>query len=178
MANTTTKAKAKSSDRAEHEEADILKEEKIVAKDIDPEQYVVVRNGIQGRLVYRSAHTGEKYVWEDFGAEQEIQLRELKNAKNSNKKFFMNNWFMFNENWVIDYLGVRQFYNHAINIDDFDDLFALRADELKERLGALSEGQKKSVKYRALELIASGEIDSRKTVAVLEDALGVELIEK
>ena len=42
----------------------------------------------------------------------------------------------------------------------------------------MSAGQKKSMAYRAADLIASGEIDSRKVIAALEDALGVELIEK
>ena len=63
----------------------------IVAKDIDPNQYVVVRNGFQGRLVYISKKTGERFVWDGFGSEQEMELRELKNARNSYKKFFENN---------------------------------------------------------------------------------------
>lgn len=174
MANTNTKAKTQPEDKTETKE----KEKPIVAKDIDPEQYVVVRNGFQGRLVYKSKRTGEKFVWDGFGTEQEMQLRELKNAKNSSKRFFTDNWFMFDENWIIDYLGVRQFYKHAIKIDNFDDIFALPIDELKDTLAKLSPGQKKSVKYRALEMIANGDIDSRKTIAAIEDALGVELIEK
>ena len=177
MANTSTKAKAQSIADKESDETSV-KERPIVPKDIDPEQYVVVRNGFHGKLIYRSKRTGEKFVWDHYGAEQEMQLRELKNAKNSCKKFFTDNWFMFDENWVIDYLGVRQFYKHAIDIDRFDDLFTMPASDLKKRLSELSAGQKKSVKYRALELIATGDIDSRKTIAVLEDALGVELIEK
>lgn len=42
----------------------------------------------------------------------------------------------------------------------------------------MSAGQKKSIAYRAIEMIADGEIDSRKTIAALEEALGIELIEK
>jgi hypothetical protein len=178
MANTSTKAKTKASAEEEVKEETSAKEGPIVAKDIDPEQYVTVRNGFQGKLVYKSRHTGEKFVWDRYGAEQDMQLRELKNAKSSAKRFFSDNWFMFDENWVIDYLGVRQYYKHAIDVDHFDDIFSLPANELKATIGRLSAGQKKSVKYRALELIANGDIDSRKTIAALEDALGVELIEK
>ena len=39
-------------------------------------------------------------------------------------------------------------------------------------------GQKKSVAYRASELVASGEIDSLKLISALEDALGIDLTEK
>lgn len=150
----------------------------IVPKDIDPTQYVIVRNGFQGRLVYRSRKTGEMFIWDEFGAEQEMELRELRNAKNSYKKFFTDNWFMFDEDWIVDYLGVRQYYKNAIPIDGFDNIFTMKPAELKRTVSALSEGQKKSVAYRAKELIAGQKIDSLSVISVLEDALKVELIEK
>lgn len=154
------------------------KKQSIIPKDIDPSQYVVVRNGFQGRLIYKSKRTGERFAWDTFGAEQEMELRELRNAKNSNKKFFINNWFMFDEDWVIDYLGVRQYYKNAINIDSFDEIFSKKPVELKRVISGLSDGQRKSVAYRAKELIANGKIDSLSVIAALEDALNIELIEK
>ena len=60
-----------------------------VKETLDPDTLVTVRNGFQGILVYKSKKTGEKFVWETFGAEQEIELKELKNAKNSSKTFFI-----------------------------------------------------------------------------------------
>lgn len=150
----------------------------IVPKDIDPEQYVTVRNGFQGRLVYVSKHTGERFVWDQFGAEQEMELRELKNAKNSYKKFFENNWFMFDEDWIVDYLGVQRFYRNAVRIEDFDEIFQKDAETISQIIGGMSDGQKKSVAYRARVLIADGAIDSNKAIAALEESLGVELIER
>lgn len=150
----------------------------IVPKDIDPEQYVTVRNGFQGRLVYVSKHTGERFVWDQFGAEQEMELRELKNAKNSYKKFFENNWFMFDEDWIVDYLGVKRFYRNAVRIEDFDEIFQKDAKTISEIISDMSDGQKKSVAYRARVLIADGAIDSNKAITALEESLGVELVER
>lgn len=150
----------------------------IVPKDIDPEQYVTVRNGFQGRLVYVSKHTGERFVWDRFGAEQEMELRELKNAKNSYKKFFENNWFMFDEDWIVDYLGVQRFYRNAVRIEDFDEIFQKDAKTISEIISDMSDGQKKSVAYRARVLIADGAIDSNKAITALEESLGVELVER
>ena len=149
-----------------------------VPKEIDSTQYVIVRNGFQGRLIYQSRRTGEVFEWNEFGAEQEMELRELLNAKNSKKKFFINNWFMFDEDWIIDYLGLRQYYKNAIPIDDFDDIFDKSAEELKSIISKLSDGQKKSVAYRAKELIAENKIDSLSVISAIEDALGIELIER
>lgn len=150
----------------------------IVPKDIDPERYVTVRNGFQGRLVYVSKHTGERFVWDQFGAEQEMELRELKNAKNSYKKFFENNWFMFDEDWIVDYLGVQRFYRNAVRIEDFDEIFQKDAKTISEIISDMSDGQKKSVAYRARVLIADGAIDSNKAITALEESLGVELVER
>lgn len=150
----------------------------IVPKDIDPNQYVVVKNGFHGRLVYKSKKTGELYIWDGFGSEQEMELRELKSAKNNSKKFFQNNWFMFEEDWIVEYLGVKQFYRNAVKIEDFDSIFEKTAEEIKAIVSGLSNGQKKSAAYRARQLILEGRIDSNKAITALEESLGVELIER
>ena len=79
---------------------------------------------------------------------------------------------------LIEYLGVKQFYRNAIDISDFDDIFKKTPAELRKVISGLSDGQKRSVAYRAARLIESGEIDSRKTIATLEEVLGIDLIEK
>ncbi len=151
----------------------------IEPKRIDLNQIVTVYNGFHGAMYYRSRKTGELYQWTGFGDEQDMELSELKNAKSSSKKHFANNWFMFGEDdaWVIDYLGVGKYYKHAIGVDDFDDIFAKTPSEIAEIIGEMSRGQKRSVAYRAQQMIESGEIDSMKKISVLEDCLGVELVE-
>lgn len=176
---STSKETPKVTTSVEKNERSIEQQTKpIVAKDIDIHQYVTVRNGFQGKLVYRSPKTGEHFVWDGFGTEQEMELLELRSAKNSAKKFFVNNWFMFDEEWVIDYLGLRQYYKHAVKIEDFDNIFKQTPTNIKKTIEALSNGQKKSVAYRAKMLIAEGEIDSNKAISAIEEALGVELIER
>ena len=61
---------------------------------------------------------------------------------------------------------------------DFDKIFTLSPSEIEETLQNVSEGQKKSIAYRARNLIAAGEIDSNKVIAALEKCLGIDLIEK
>lgn len=175
--STSRKASASTTQSVSASAEDTTKKA-IVPKDVDATQYVTVRNGFQGQLVYKSKRTGEIFVWDSFGSEQEMELRELRNAKNSYKKFFINNWFMFDEDWIVDYLGVRQYYKNAIPIDNFDDIFNEKPSEIKKTVAELSEGQKKSVAYRAKELIAENKIDSISVISALEDALHIELIEK
>lgn len=158
--------------------AEIPEKKVFVPKEIDPSQYVTVRNGFQGKLIYQSKRTGEKYVWEEFGDEQDIELSELKNARNSAKQFFINNWFMFDEPWIVQWLGMDRYYKYAVKVEDFDSLFEKSASEVEEIVGNLSEGQKRSISYRARQLIAEGEIDSNKMIATLEKCLNTTLIER
>ena len=179
MANRNTTAKPRIESSAEQTQAQQTEPKKaMIPKEVDPNQYVTVRNGFQARLVYKSKRTGERFVWDSFGAEQDMELSELKNARNSNKKYFINNWFMFDEPWVVDYIGMSQYYKFAISIQDFDKLFEKPAAEIGKIISKLSDGQKKSVAYRAKQLIAEDGIDSNRTIAALEKHLGTELIER
>lgn len=154
--------------------------EKIIPKDVDINEFIMVKNGFQGKLVYISKRTNEEYVWDNFGDMQEIEIRELRNAKSSAKAFFVNNWFMFDEEdmWVVDFLGVSQYYENAVPIEEFDDIFEMPVDEAKDTIEKMSNGQRNSLGYRARQKVVSGDIDSRKMILMLEDMLGIELIEK
>lgn len=156
-----------------------VEEVHIEPKKIDPNQIITVYNGFHGAMYYRSRKTGELYQWDGFGDEQDMELSELKNAKSSSKKHFINNWFMFDEDdaWVIEYLGVGRYYKNAVSIDGFDDIFTKSPAEIAEIVNGMSAGQKRSAAYRAQQMIGDGEIDSMKKISVLENCLGVELVE-
>lgn len=149
-----------------------------VRTELDPNSIVTVKNGYQGTLVYKSKKTGEKFIWDTFGDEQDMELSELKSAKNSYKAFFINNWFLIDDPDVIEYLGVSQYYNNALSYDEFESLFTLTPEEIERKLSRLSSGQKHSIAYRARKLIADGEIDSNKVISTLEKCLSIELGER
>lgn len=155
------------------------KRDKIVKpKNLDPNMYVTVRNGFPGLLVYKSSKTGEKFVFSGFGDEHEIELQELKKAKNDQKAFFINNWFLIDDPDVIDYLGVREYYKDAFSYDEFEMLATMTADEVKKKIQNISEGQKTAVARYAGRLIREGRIDSIKVITALEVGLGVQLSDR
>lgn len=145
---------------------------------IDPNGYITVRNGFNGRLVYISKRTGEKFVWDEFGAEQDMELQELKNAKNSYKTFFENNWFMIEDPEIISYLGVERYYAKSLTFDEFEDVFTKTPDEIEARISVLPEGQKQSLIYKAREMVADRRIDSIRVIETLERLLNTELTER
>jgi len=150
----------------------------IRVKDLDPNMYITVRNGFQGILNYRSRRTGQWYVWGKFGDEQEMELFELRDAKNQSIDYYKNNWFLIDDPDILDWLGVSRYYEYALDYDGFDKLFEHTSDEIAEIVKGLSGGQKMTLAYKAKQMISNGEIDSMKTIAALEEGLGRTLIER
>lgn len=145
---------------------------------LEPHTLVEVRNGFNGVLVYVSPRTGERFVWDSFGTVLDMELQDLRTAKSAHKEFFSNNWFMIEDHEILVDLGVERMYRDSLTMSNFDDLFAMTADEIKQKLAVIPEGQKQSVAYRAKQLIEEGKIDSIKVINVLESCLGIELIER
>lgn len=148
-----------------------------VPDEVDLNMYIPVINGFHGMLVYKSSRTNEEFHWDAFGDVQDLELRELRNAKSTAKGFFEKNYFLFDDDhsWVIEYLGLNRFYDHSLSAEGFDEIFSKSASEIKSVVSKMPAGQKKSLMYCAKEKIASGEIDSFRTIRALEEGLGVKL---
>ena len=70
------------------------------------------------------------------------------------------------------------YHGDALKVDSFDDVFTKSPSEIEKTVAKLSAGQKKSLSYRARQLISEGEIDSNKAIAALEKSLSIELVER
>lgn len=171
------KSSSRSSSAAETA-ASVEKTKYKAKKDLDPSMLVTVKNGFNGVLIYKSKRTGERFEWDGFGTEQDMELSELKAARNSSKMFFINNWFLIDDPEIIEWLGVGRYYKHALNSETFDQLFTKDTSEVEKIISGLSSGQRKSVAFRAKQLIDDGTIDSIRMITTLEKSLNVELIER
>lgn len=149
-----------------------------VKTQLDPHMLVPVKNGFAGMLFYRSKRTGEEFTWEHFGDEQDMELGELKAARNSARAFFERNYFLIDDPEIIEYLNAKQYYKDAFTVEDFENLFTSDPEEIMSLVNVLSVGQKNTLKYMAKQKIADGEIDSLKVIEALEKSLGVELVER
>lgn len=144
--------------------------------ELKPEDYVTVRNGFNGKLVYRSRNTNEVFIWDGLGAEQEMELRELKHARNTARGYFINNWFMFDDPAVPEWLGVSMYYKNALELEDIDALFDMTPVEIEKTIRSLPAGQKETIANRAKELLRTGDkIDSIRVIHALERSLGITL---
>lgn len=160
---------------AQAEEKPVVQEVRAVRDEpeLTPETFVSVRSGFNGRLVYKSKRTGERFVWEEMGSEQDMELRELKYARNANKAFFENNWFIIDDPRVRAWLGVERMYANMITPEDLEELIHSSPEEIEERIGRLTQGQKETLLYAVEKMNADRKIDSQRAMEAFQKSLGL-----
>lgn len=145
-------------------------------KTFDPNEYVSVKNGFHGQLIYRDRTTGETFTWSQFGDELDMTVGELKRARSAQPRFFEDNWFIIDNPDLVEYLRAQRFYENLFDEDGFDELFTATPDEVKERTANLSKGQRRSVIYEAQERIKNGTLSDLRVIRALEESLQISLI--
>lgn len=148
-------------------------------KELPLNTLVEVKNGFNGKLVYVSKkNAGYTVVFDSFGDSEYFELQELVSARNSYKKFFINNWFLIDDHEILEFLNVEKYYENAISNEDFDKIFTKSEKEIIKTVDSMSKGQKDTLTYRAKQLIDEGVVDSIKLIDVLERVLETELVER
>ena len=136
---------------------------------------IPVRNAFPGGLIYRDSRTGLMYKWSNDGDIEYVELGELRTARNTQPKFFENNWWEIDEVRVLEWLNATKFYKDSLMLKDFDVLFSKSPDEIIGIVAKIPEAQRENLILRVRAKVAAGEIDSLKVVRALEGVLNVKL---
>lgn len=148
----------------------------VSAAEITNETMVGCRSCVSGSLIYKSSlNPGYVVEWSGLGEIQEMEYRELVSMRGNQRRFFEENWILIDDPAVIKKLGVGRYYQNSLSTDDFEDVFNMSADEIKEIVPTLPGGTKDAIASEAKKKIDSGELDSRSAIKALEDSLDVEL---
>ncbi len=157
------------------------KVEKVAVQDvaeITNDTMVSCRNGTAGNLIYKSLlNPGYTVEQDGFGDVQDLEYRELVSMRGNQRRFFEDNWILIDNYQVIQKLGVERYYRNSLTTDNFDEVFTMPANKIKEVVPSLPGGTKDAIASRAKDKIESGELDSRSAIKALEDSLSVELEE-
>jgi replicative DNA helicase len=151
-------------------------------KKIPLDTNISCKSAVRGTLTYLSKRmAGYQVVWNDFGDEEFLDLQELISMRNTDLRFFKDNWIIIDDSEgytaqeIMDYIKVSQYYNKDVNIDNFDSLFNEKPDKIKETVSKMSSGLKETVAIRAKQLYNSGNLYDLRCIKALEESLGVEL---
>ncbi|HZJ99526.1 MAG TPA: hypothetical protein VFC79_05950 [Tissierellaceae bacterium] len=126
-------------------------------------------------LVYESRNQlGYRVDWDGYLSENWMEYKELVNMRGTQRAFFENPWIICD--WdVLEDLKVTHYYKNIIDLDDLDGVFKLTPKKLEDTLKVIPRGIKQLVVDRAYELRRNGELDSIKTIEVIEKTLEIDL---
>lgn len=132
------------------------------------------------KLIYVSKKTmGYTVEWEEMGAIEYIELGELATMKNTDKRFFEDNWIVLGETedytpmQFYDFLKVSKFYKNVFTPENIDEIFTYSKDKIVKTLSTLSRGMKDTIAVRAKQKLDNDTLD-KNIVDTLESSLGIQ----
>lgn len=140
----------------------------------------------KGGLIYTSTRNGGMNAeWSDFGELQYLDIRELLLMRNSQKRFFNDNWISLKDTDdgeytaedIYKFLRVDDKYGDFYDADNIESFFDLSEEQMIKKLTNMSRGMKDLIAVMALDKIENDEIDSVKRRRAITNALGLEISE-
>lgn len=177
--------KATSTSKATEEE--IVVESEVVTKtkttketkkdrEFKPDDKILVKNNVMGSLNYESSRRdGFSMSWDHFGDGELMPFSELQTMRNTQRRFFEEQWIYIEDADVIRALGVEKWYKNMLTSENFDTLFKMTPEEIASRVEIMSPAMKENVRHRALQLIHQGKLDSMKRIRALNKSLDCDL---
>lgn len=148
---------------------------------IESDYLIPVRSNVGGTLYYKSKKTGYEETWDETGMVIEMEYGELISMRNSQKKFFINNWIVIEDtddytaDEIYKALNVDKYYTSNGLYENIDDIFNFSAKKIEEIVPTLSKAVKETIVTKAYTMMAEEDerLDSKAKVKALEAALGV-----
>jgi len=169
---------------AEQVQLDVAKKEEVVVekrtaaptfKRPDRNEEICVISSCPTALGFTSSvNPGVRARWGGVGDEQWLEFQYLAEMASRHRKFFEENWIVVPDE-VLVALRMDRYYQNALSFDEYERIFEMDIDEMEKKLRAISEGQKKTLVMRAIQMIEDGEMDSLHRVSVLEEVFGCAL---
>ena len=160
-----------------------VEKKRLVLSDLDE---LVVKSNVFGELIYINDRTGDQFIWENYGEEQTLTAKDIRDMKARQQMFFKEDWVSIIDSHSVDMsvytlkdiydaLQVGRYYDENAIAFELDDIFSMNEKEMRETIASMSDTIKKTVVIRANDKIKDGSLDSISKVKLLEEILNCEL---
>ena len=139
----------------------------------------VICNTVGGAFYSSKKIMGYTVEWEDIGSVEYMELGELSSMKNTDKRFFEDNWIVFDDteeytaSELYDFLKVSKYYKNVLTPDNIDEIFTYPKDEIVKTISTLSRGMKETIAARAKQKLDENTLD-KNIIDILESSLGIQ----
>lgn len=185
MATRNTKTKVAETEVKTDKPSDTPVKEKPIKREnrrIPIDLEVACISNVKGRLTYISSRAGGLNAdWDEFGSVQYLDIRELMSMRNTQRRFFEDNWISIQDSddgeytadEIYKFLRVDDKYGDYYDYNNIETFFNLSPKQMKEKVSKVSAGIKELLVLTALDKFESGEIDSIKKKQGIQEALGI-----
>ncbi len=160
-----------------------VEKKRLVLSDLDE---LVVKSNVFGELIYINDRTGDQFIWENYGEEQTLTAKDIRDMKARQQMFFKEDWISIIDSHsvnmseytlkdIYDALQVGRYYDENVIAFELDDIFSMNEKEMRETIASMSDTIKRTVVIRANDKIKDGSLDSISKVKLLEEVLNCEL---
>lgn len=144
----------------------VIIEEKKVFTDSD---YILCRSVCSGGLNIVS-QSGNLYEFKDYGAECEINYRDLVTLiRRGSDHVFLPRFVILDEDFLKDFPTVQRVYGTMYTRDDLVEILDLPVTRMKAEIAKLPKATKDSMRNLVATQIASGKLDSIAKVRALTE---------
>ena len=140
-----------------------------------PTDRIECRSVTGGGLILVGTKSQLQYEWEDYGDTAYVEFQDLQALQSRKSGFLVKPRFIIEDEELVEQWGsmLKPIYN-KINNQDIDDLFESEPDKFRKILSKMPDGIKDSVKTKAAQKIASGELYDIRLVKIIDELLGTE----
>lgn len=132
-----------------------------------------------GKLVMVGQRTGAPYRWLDAGDEIGVDYADLIAEIRARSNYVFKPRFIINDDDFVDqYADIKSLYEKLYSKDDLKQIFRLPADKMRNVINQLPDSVKETVKSLAATYIDNGELDSMRSIKVLDEIFGTQLLLK
>lgn len=131
--------------------------------------YILCRSVWSGGLNIVS-QSGNLYEFNDYGAECEINYRDLVTMiRRGSDHIFTPRFVILDDDFLEDFPTVRKLYGEMYTMSDLEDILALPNAQMEREINKLPEATKESMRNLIATQIANGKLDSISKVRTLTE---------
>ena len=132
-----------------------------------------------GLLILVGAKTGRTYRWVDVGDRLDVDYSDLYAEIRTRSNYVFKPRFVIDDDELVNqHPEIVRLYDKLYSKDDLSKILMLPADQMKRVVEQLPEAVKNTVKSIAATMIDTGSLDSVKTIKVLDEIFGTQMLLK
>ena len=139
----------------------------------------VVCNTVGGAIYVSKKIMGYQIEWDDIGSVEYMELGELASMRNTDRRFFEDNWIVLEDTeeytamQLYDFLKVSKYYKNVFTPENIDEIFTYSKDKIIKTISTLSKGLKETIAARARQKLDEDTLD-KNIIDTLETALNIQ----